>query len=71
MTDAQMSFRLGELGHGGIPSLLQGLSNQTTLVQRVVPGRQEKEHIVGYTGPYEINPAFREPLAALFQQPRA
>jgi len=65
MTDHQMHDHLLRLGHGGIPSALQGLSNETTLVVRT--GHTEREYIRGYQGPYAINDRFREVLEELLQ----
>ena len=63
MTDALMQAHLSKKGLAhGASSILEGLSNQTTLVQRVVPERQSGEHVSGYKGPYKINPVFREAL---------
>lgn len=63
MTDAQMEKHLSRKGLAhGAHTVLQGLSNQTTLVLRVVPERQHGEHVSGYKGPYMINPVFKEVL---------
>ncbi len=63
MTDAQMEKHLSKknLAHG-LHSALEQLSNQTTLVLRVVPERQIGEPVSGYKGPYMINPVFTEAL---------
>jgi len=63
MTDAQMARHLSEkkVAHGA-PAILQGLSNQTTLVQRVLPDQQQGERATGYRGPYKINPVFKDAL---------
>lgn len=51
------------INHGSIFSALM----ESAIVQRVVVERQYGEHVTGYTGPYTLNPAFREALAALVE----
>ena len=62
MTDAQVEKHLSkkDLAHGP-QSILQGLSNRTTLVLRAVP-EQHGERLHGYKGPYVINPVFKDAL---------
>ena len=62
MTDAQVEKHLSkkDLAHGA-QSVLQGLSNRTMLVLPAVP-EQHGDHLLGYKGPYVINPVFKDAL---------
>jgi hypothetical protein len=72
MTDAQMEKYLSEKGLAhGAQSILQGLSNQTPLVLRMLLDVQHKEHVAGYKGPYVINPVFKDALADVIAVSRA
>lgn len=63
MTDREMKRYLSEAGLAhGAESVLQQLANTTSLVRRVLAALQYGEHVNGYTGPYVVNPAFREAL---------
>ena len=65
MTDAEMVRELkGKLG-AAAPNPLEGISNQSTLVERVEHTAGRREHLVEYRGPYQIQPAFRRALGEL------
>ena len=65
MTDAEMVRELkGKLG-ADAPNPLEGISNQSTLVERVEHTASRREHLVEYRGPYKIQPAFRRALGEL------
>ncbi len=66
MTDRQAETYLSSEGiaHGAQHGLGR-LSNDTNLVQRVVPEQEPRERLTGYRGPYRINPVFKDALADL------
>ena len=65
MTDAEMVREMKAKLGAGAPNPLEGISNESTLVERVEHTAGRGEPLVEYRGPYQIQPAFRRALGEL------